>query len=541
MWTPLTPFEQRMVALARLFPLPPSHPLYDSLVARARIEAERDLATRLWAKDLADRFPSFILTRSEGGTNFPIPNTLRHFFKEYAKRIAVDGPDSFPTSFNVVESFLAFSHQYFAFDLRDERDHLLRLDDYLDWYTSGQFPEEPPALVDILPEGVIHSYTMAAPLNDFHLNTGGASRLALFGVSMVRHSTELSMLAVLGESPAYPPDDDIGAFEEGTPTRGRETLQPAPELGVKDRYLEEAPQLARIVALVRFDLVARRYNVRYLHSDLGRSYHVLTDDPRILSVDLSPSERRDQLQQLAQHLNRYASVFSALASLMFLPAFFVAEHERVTTTTFGTELFAQRASTGVQKAIKRLGRREVPFTRQVHCLHSMSIGERATALDVNPPELDFETAGFWRTLPPGEIGSDESGQPIVGRTWVERTDSWASQRLEAFTVTKRAHARQGPHPGSVYVMRSGSHALDLYKIGRTGLAPEERAATLTAATGVPTQFEVLAHWEVGDAEYVEREAHHRLRAYKVNKRREFFRAPLSLIVATIGKIVEGSA
>lgn len=225
---------------------------------------------------------------------------------------------------------------------------------------------------------------------------------------------------------------------------------------------------------------------------------------------------------------------------MFLPAFFIAEHQRITTTTFGTALLAHRASVGVRKAIKCLGRHEVPFARQVHCLHSVGSARGSTTLDVNPPELEFETAGFWRPLPPCEVGRDESGQPIVGRTWVERTDSWTSQQLEAFTVTKRPRVHQGRHPGAVYVMRSGSHAIDLYKIGRTGLAPEERAGALTAATGVPTQFEVLAHWEVGDAEYVEREVHHRLRAYKVNKRREFFRAPLSLIVATIGRIVEDS-
>jgi hypothetical protein len=541
MWTPLTPFEQRMAALARLFPPPPSHPLHDSITARLRIESERDIATRLWVKEQLERFPSFVLTRSKGGTNFPIANNLRDFFSEYAKRLMDNGPHSLPTSFNVVESFLIFSHKYFVFDLRDERDHLLRLDDYLDWYTSGDFPETPPVLMDILPEGLIHSYTMAAPLIDFHLNTTDASQLALFGVSMIRHSTELSMISVLGESPAYPPDDEIGELEKVRPTMGKENIQPAPDLDVKDRYLEEAPQLSRLIALVRFDLIARRYNVRYLNIDMGRSYEILTDDPIIFSDDISSSERRNQLDRMDRGLNRYASVFSALASLMFLPVFFIAEHQRVTTSKFGTELLAQKASPDVKKAIKLLGRSEVPFTRDVHCLYIESSGGGTTALDVTPPELDFETAGFWRTLPPGEIGRDALGQPIVGKTWVERTDSWASQRLELFTVKKRAHAQQGPHKGSVYVMRSGSHALDLYKIGRTSLAPEERAASLTATTGVPTQFEVLAHWEVRDAEYVEREAHHRLRAYKVNKRREFFRAPLSLIVATIGKIVEDSA
>lgn len=538
MWAPRTPFEQRMVEVARYFPPPPWHPLHDSLVARARIEGERDLSARRWAQDLAEKFPSFLLSRNQGGTDFPIDKTLRYFFLEYAKRISQDGFHTFPSSFNVVESFLVFSHTYFAFDLRDGRDHLLRLDDYLDWYTGGQFPEEPGALLDILPEGLTHSYTMAAPVNDFRLTTTDASQLALFGASMIRHSRELSMMALFGESPAYP--EDLLNPLEGIPGRGKESLQSADGLGVKDRYLEEAPQLARVVALVRFDLSARRFNERYLLCDVGPGYAVATDDPAVL-VDLSPPERRDHLDRMQEDLNRYGSVFSALASLMFLPAFFVAERDRVTKTTFGTPLRARRESPEVRRAITLLGRQEVPLLRQVDCLHSMPTTGGANVLDVNPPELDFETTGFWRTLSPGEIGSDESGHAIVGRTWVERTDSWASHHLEQFTVRKRANAPQGPNAGSVYVMRTSSHTIDLYKIGRTQLTPEDRAGALSAATGVPTPFEVLAHWEVEDAKHVEREAHRRLRAYRVTKRREFFRAPLPVIIATLGEIVAGSA
>ncbi|MBA4392280.1 MAG: hypothetical protein C0407_01890 [Desulfobacca sp.] len=372
----------------------------------------------MWVKDLVEKLPSFVLTRWEGGTNFPIANTLRHFFNEYINRFAIGGFQSYPTSFNVIESFLVFSYKYFAFDIKEEREHLLRLDDYLDWYTSGRFPEEPPALMDILLRGVVHSYTLAAPLNDFHLSTTDGSKLALFGVSMVRHSTELSMVAVLGESPAYPRDEDIPEIDEGSPAKGRESIQPAPELGVKDRFLEEAPQLARIITLVRFDLVARRFNVRYINMDVGKSYSVFTDDPLIFSPEdktLSPSERRERLQTYTEGLNRYASVFSALASLIFLPAFFIAEHLRVTTTKFGTKLLAQRSSAKVQKAIKLLGRDEVSFARQVECLHSIS-SCNITTLDIDPPDLKFETSGFWRNLAPGEIGTDKSGQPLVGKT-----------------------------------------------------------------------------------------------------------------------------
>ena len=83
-------------------------------------------------------------------------------------------------------------------------------------------------------------------------------------------------------------------------------------------------------------------------------------------------------------------------------------------------------------------------------------------------------------------------------------------------------------------MRSGAHQLDVYKIGRTQRDPSERARELTGGTGVPTPMEILARWEVGDVVAVETEAHRRLAKYRVNRRREFFRGPLPVIIDTNG-------
>ena len=98
-------------------------------------------------------------------------NLLREYFLEYASRITSHGFHSFPSSFNVVESFLTFSHNYFIFNLRAEREHLLRLYDFVEWFTSGVTLDDPGILTDILPEGVIYSYNMVAPTEDFRLQT----------------------------------------------------------------------------------------------------------------------------------------------------------------------------------------------------------------------------------------------------------------------------------------------------------------------------------------------------------------------------------
>jgi hypothetical protein len=104
---------------------PPSDPNHKIVMAAMGRQAEMDIGFRLKLGDVNERLPYFALTRFEGGSGFPIAVTLRHFFLEYLDRLIKIGPFSLPTSFNVVESFLSFSNEFLAFDLREEREHLL--------------------------------------------------------------------------------------------------------------------------------------------------------------------------------------------------------------------------------------------------------------------------------------------------------------------------------------------------------------------------------------------------------------------------------
>src|SRR6185295_19582082 len=130
----------------------PSDPDHKIVMAALGRQAEMDVAHRLKIGEVNERLPYFALTRGEGGSGFTIAVTLRHFFREYLDRLINSGPFSLPTSFNVVQSFLSYSENVLAFDLREEREHLLRFYEYIDWYTASSFPDKPLALTDILPE-----------------------------------------------------------------------------------------------------------------------------------------------------------------------------------------------------------------------------------------------------------------------------------------------------------------------------------------------------------------------------------------------------
>jgi hypothetical protein len=90
--------------------------------------------------------------------------------------------------------------------------------------------------------------------------------------------------------------------------------------------------------------------------------------------------------------------------------------------------------------------------------------------------------------------------------------------------------------GYVYVMHCPAHPIDWFKIGWTQRPVDERSSELTRETGVPAPFLLVNQWEVTDAK-IERLVHQALNEYRINPKKEFFRAPYSVIAATIDKVI----
>lgn len=73
----------------------------------------------------------------------------------------------------------------------------------------------------------------------------------------------------------------------------------------------------------------------------------------------------------------------------------------------------------------------------------------------------------------------------------------------------------------------------LLKIGHTIKAIDERASELSSATGIPTPFVVEAFFEVDQPKVLEKEIHSVLSAFRVRKRREFFKIERLAAIDTI--------
>jgi hypothetical protein len=91
--------------------------------------------------------------------------------------------------------------------------------------------------------------------------------------------------------------------------------------------------------------------------------------------------------------------------------------------------------------------------------------------------------------------------------------------------------------GYIYILFNRAFQNDHYKIGMTTKTPEERARELSAATGIPRDFEVLYEQRVIDCTQAERLLHNKLRRYRSAGNREFFQIPLKEAI----KALEGVA
>jgi hypothetical protein len=162
--------------------------------------------------------------------------------------------------------------------------------------------------------------------------------------------------------------------------------------------------------------------VRYVNVDHGNHYSVLTDDADALRIGMDEESFNKWRAKDGEDLRRYDVLFSALASLIFLPSVFLEETEHIADVEFKTTCFSSQSEKHVKTAIKELGTGCCVNSALVRCLARAVPRGLEDAREIKPPDMEFQSEGYWRKLSPGTIGQDKDGNPIVGRSWVTRTE-----------------------------------------------------------------------------------------------------------------------
>lgn len=494
--------------------------------------------SKMWKRTTA-----IIHAQIMNGVKFGIEETLRHFLMEYNNRNFEHGLDSMPSSFNVMEAFLIHRPDLACFLLRDEKDNLFSMPEFIDFATSPDNNKDIRETLNYMEEGVIYSYSTYNDLEEFIFSTGNSKEYAASGVSMIRHDTEINMIMLAGEKTDLDKETKaLHVMEDVNVTPGKENIKPDPHWKREAVSLDGNSDFWQCLVLTRFDLSDATQDVRYVMKDCGDTYDITTDDINIFlgsSGDFIDGTE-EAFKTSLERLKTYESLFEVCKSLLLLPLYFWSYGDSIVTEVHVTELFKKLNKVSWLTKKKLLTPKERIGQRIVSVLHR-EVENSPSAVSYTSPEIKMERSGFWKQLPSSKVGKDKHGRDIHGRTWVDKTLSWVEKKTSSVIITgtntKLKNIPDGPNKGYIYVMRSASDKGYIYKIGLTRRLPEVRASEVSRGTGVPTSYLVVEDWEVADCVLAEKIIHQELKDYRINEKREFFHAPYKLLREVIEKNV----
>ncbi|WP_322079243.1 GIY-YIG nuclease family protein [Burkholderia cepacia] len=502
-----------------------------------------DSAHQKKLKETFEKAKALISVQSLNGIGFPADKQIREFNLEYNGRVFRGSLRDMPASFNVAEAFNCFVPSTSTFRIRDERDYIFSFDDFIDFVTSDLVDESKVDLESDMEEGKIYSFNSVDSKSQMRFSSGGGAQYEFASVSLVRFGSEISLILLAGqECDLLAETEKIkkSAWESTRPLSHRVHIEADECRELRAEPLFENSNLWKTVVLVRFDNSKKTIDARYVFQDWGRMYRTISDD-----VDgyLGPDGQfLDEMKEVYLSAKTSILVHSALFELcktcLLIPAYARYFESDIVVERHPTELLDFRKKVSNRKTVSLVGAKYLLGHREVFRIPSRN-QRSSTSSAFLAPEYNVETSGYWKRLGPRDVGRDKNGAVIHGRTWVSQTLSWVQESTEneALIAARPRPTSDADNCGFIYVMRSAAHERDIFKVGLTRRTSDIRSAELSRTTGSPDLFLVVQEWAVADCVAVERAVHQRLEKYRINPKREFFRAPYNVIFSAIDETI----
>jgi hypothetical protein len=534
------------------------------LPALPRLE-RRKIAAEV--RKIASAYRDVVNSIKESGAGYPVDQLLRQFAFEYTYRYASAGLTSQPISFNYIEAFCdirlidgsvaPYTHPM------PEIDHLFSINDYIDYITSPQISFNLSCLRG-LPEGEIFHYTLNGSIFDFTFLSPEGREFVVAGFSLVRRGNFLHWYVLGGEVFSEHEWEERVADQKKielgniSPYKRRflsESMEKHADTVGSPIALEGTTTALRTIIAGETDLVTQKHLGLCCMFETEHNFVIICDDPDVFEGIADVSKRTEMIENMRDRIEAVGVMWS-LAEVMFqLPAYFdfkvkiaksiaVSEGQRLPKTV-------PKGGRGVRKHFRYVS--AIEFTE----------AEAPVVRPIIAPHYKTETGGHWRRIPHNSYGRDADGNAVRGRTWIRAVNEWRERRdaskviyvkslistakiklneylSRADEIEKRSDftASQSndlrADSGVLYVLRSTVMKDEVYKVGWTSGTAEQRAIKLSADTGVPSSFAVVASWKHPDPEGLEKGVHAMLAPYRINEAREFFQASF----ATIKSIIE---
>jgi ribosomal protein L17 len=429
-----------------------------------------------------------------------------------------------PIMFNVMEAFFNLDKRLNYWTLLDEEDYSISFFDFIDFYTSSNLNQNKSDIIENFQEDLIYNFNVQFDLKEIKFRTEEGETFVIGGVSMVRRGNEVTMLFNSGEI-----TDTIIKTKELEPlnkkgiSKGKENLVVAKDRIREAVKLNDDPMLWKVLVVCRFDLETNTLDARYIAKDEGNSYSIITDDITGFVVDGNWREEKFEkfFKDMAKKVETYNPIFELAKACMSLPNYFNFYDEEIEEENQDTEVKTILKNPFKNKEYKCVQDKFKIRSRSLWKLNRNRIF-LASSVKLRDDNFKVETSGYWKPLNEEEIGCDKKGNPITGKTWVQKTESYYIANQEELIIEKTNEIEfDGPNVGKIYIMRNSSLPKNVFKIGLTTKETEERAAQLSD-TSIPDRYYVMREWKVKDCYLAEKTIHKLLEKKRVDPRREHF-------------------
>jgi hypothetical protein len=476
----------------------------------------------------------------KNGIGLNVDPEIRHFLLEFNHRSWTYGHRKMPVKFNIMEAFFTLDKRLNYWSLHEEEDYSISFFDFIDYYTSNDFTFNISEIKDNLEEGLIYNFNVGSDLKEITFKTEEGKEFIIAGVSLIRRGNEVTLLFVTGQI-----TDTSIKTKELSPLNNLEKAPGKEELTIADDRVREAvklgddPNLWKTLIACRFDLDTETLDARYVAKDEGNSYSIITDDLTgfMHNGEWRKEEYEDLFKSLADKLGSYNSIFEIAKACLYLPKYFNFYEDEIIELTYDTEIkttlnnpYKKRSFNEVQNKLKIRNRPLWTLKRNRSFLSDRVI--------LRDDKFKVETSGYWKKLDIDEIGTDKNNKPIKEKTWVKKTESYYSARVDELIVEKSKSTNYtNKNSGFIYIMRNGNLGKNVYKIGLTTKTTDERAKQLSK-TSIPDKFIVMREWNTKDCYLAEKKIHELLSNYRVDKKREFFEVDMKTANDVIDSVID---
>ena len=468
--------------------------------------------------------------------------TIRHYLREFNVRAWNHGLRTMPVMFNIMESFFNYRIPEMYFELIEEELYKISYYDFINFISNSELENRENLIKETLTEDLIFHFNFEKDLEKIRYTTEHGKKLVVAGASLIRRGHEVTVLLITGHKVAKrskPKDRDF-KFDLNHPEKGklyREFQESIEGQALEYEYIDEQKEYAKVLVVCRIDLQSNTLDARYVAEEFNYNFSIVTDEKDGLLNDKGEfiSEKYEKLwQNCLGSLNKYNVIFEAAKSALLLPFYLNENENEISEESIETVFNREYKSPLKRREFKDIFGLASSF-KTVFTLDRI-FSAMPDLIKVRDDLFRVETSGYWKKLNVEEYGTDKSGRPMAGKTWVNQSLSWFQGHEDELIISKEKERFTDDDAGYVYILRNPAMEKNIFKIGLTRNDVDERVKQLSK-TSVPDKFYNCQEWNVKDCVKAERLIHEKLKQYRIDPRREFFCLEYGVAVSVVNEVV----